>query len=193
MTKENDKGSSLTTQDVLELSAHLLINMPEPDGDGVFDDAELETWENEMRFVCSSLADKLHVFRMLADRVATEAAFVRSQEDALSSRRKILEQKRERLIGRMRDLLYTHEKLTGKPKVKTSDSSWVSIRRAVKKVVRVATGCEEDLPDHFVRGKRTADKAALMQCYADTPDLLPAGVTVEDSHSEAVMWPKKVK
>ena len=193
MPKENDKGPSLTTQDVLELSAHLLINMPEPDGDGVFDDEELETWENEMRFVCSSLSDKVLVFRMLADRVANEAAFVRSQEDALSSRRGILEHKRERMLTRLRDLLYTHEKLTGKSKVETSDSSWVSIRRAVKKVVRIATGCEDGLPDHFVRVKRTADKVALMQCYADTPDLLPTGVTVEDSHSEAVMWPKKVK
>jgi hypothetical protein len=193
MPKENGKEPSLTTQDVLELSAHLLINMPEPDGDGVFDDAELETWENEMRFVCSSLSDKVLLFRMLADRVANEAAFVLSQEDALSSRRSILEQKRDRLISRLRDLLYTHEKLTGKPKVETSDHSWVGIRRAVKKVVRIATGCEDGLPDHFVRVKRTADRAALMQCYTDTPDLLPTGVTVEDSHSEAVMWPKKVK
>ena len=191
MPKENDKGAMLTTQDVFELSAHLMMNMPEPDAEGVFDDEELETWENELRFVCSSVADKVMVFRMLADRVANEANFVRSQEEVLIARRKILQRKRDRLVARMRDLLFAAEQMTGEAKVTTSDSSWVGIRRTVKKVVRVPDGLE--LPDHFTRIKRAPDKTALMECHRETPGLLPEGVTVEDSHSESVMWPGKVK
>ena len=191
MTKENDKGKRLTTNEVIELSAHLMLSMPEPDSDGVFDDEELESWEAGLRFVCSSLADKALAYRVLADRLANEAAFVRNNEDALKGRRRILENKRERLVSRLRDLLVTQERLTGESKVGTPDESWVSIRRSGRKVVRVSSYAE--LPDHFVRIERTADRVALMQCYADTPDLLPEGVTVEDSHSEVVMWPGKVK
>ena len=191
MSKENGKAGALTTQDVIELSASLMSCMPEPDSDGVFDDEELDAWESQMRFVCSSAADKLMLFRMIADRLANEASFVRSQEDVLVSRRKGVERKRLGVIERMKSLLVATEHMTGTPKVVTSDSSWVGIRRTVKKVVRVPEGLE--LPEHFLRVKSAPDKSALMDCYKETPGLLPEGVTVEESHSESVMWPGKVK
>lgn len=187
-------GAALTVADVIDLSMAIMDDHPEPDADGVFDDAALAEWEEELKFVCSSIADKVHVLRAVADRLATEANFVRSQENVLVARRKTLASKRERVIDRMRELLIAAEQLEGKPKVKTGDSSWVSIRRVSNKVVQVAEGYVDKLPSFFVRVRKDPDKAALMKLYQDTgEDFLPEGVTVEESHSEAVMWPGKVK
>tara|TARA_R110000824_G_scaffold144673_1_gene312667 strand:- start:47 stop:610 length:564 start_codon:yes stop_codon:yes gene_type:complete len=184
---------TVTTDDIIEAVTSLMQEVPAPDDEGVFDDDELEEWDGRMESVFSNMRDSAHTYRMLADRLAVEANFVRSQEHLLASRRKGLENKRAFAVSRLKALLEAQEKLTGDARVETVDKSWVNIRRSSREVVLVADGAELKLPEHFVRETITANKTALMNCHKDTPELLPDGVTVEKQHSEVVMWPGKVK
>ena len=184
-------AAKMTTKDVVEMAAHLMMNMPGPDELGVFDDEELELWEEEFKHVCTSISDKVHVLTCVADRLAAEADFVKRQEVGLASLRKTALSKRERVIDRAKHWLATVEGMTGHAKVKTSAGP-VKLQRSSRSVVRVADGAE--LPDSMCRIKRAPDLGKLMQVYKDTgADMLPTGVTIEESHSEAVMWPGKVK
>lgn len=182
-----------TADDIIEAATHLMHSMPQPDGDGVFDEQAIEEWEQQLENVFSNMRETAHVYRTLADKLMHESHFVASQEELLRSRRKMLGKKREFVIARLRAVLEAQEALTGKPKIETVDKSWVGIRRSARKVVHVAEGVIAGLPSHFTKQTVTPDKVALMNCYKDTPQLLPDGVRVEESHSEAVMWPGKIK
>ena len=188
---DTSRDAKMTSKDVMEMAAHLMFNMPEPDADGVLDDDELELWESELKHVCTSISDKVHVMTCVADRLAAEAAFIRGQEQGLAKLRKVALNKRDRVVARARHWLETVEGMTGDAKVKTSAGT-VKLQRSKREVVRVADGAT--LPDSMCRIKRDPDLKALMQLYKDTgAELLPDGVTVEESHSEAVMWSGKVK
>lgn len=131
--------------------------------EGFDTDEELAEWQSQIDALMVKSGDKFVACRAVMTRADEEEAYCKEQAALFADRAKRFATVRERVKDLAKQLLLSHEALTGQAKIQTADGSSISLART--RQVQVVVTDLESVPTRFVRVKTEPDLAAIKAAH----------------------------
>lgn len=153
---------------------------------GFDDDAGFDAWNLQLQGWLAKASDKFVACRVIIERAAAEAAFLKDQAKQLAERGKRFGAVEDRVKGLVKELLTAQVQTTGQNKIETADGSTVTLVETTQIDVDIAD--VNLLPTRFVRTVVEPDLNAIKAAYKrgeETP-----GAVCNERKTTSIRWGK---